>query len=180
MISVTIPKNGNTKMYTSGCPKNQKRCCQRIGEPPVCNGKFGFEPESTPLTYRPLGIKKLVPAMRSSSNRMPPPSSTGNDNNASTAVVNHAQQVSGMRINDMPFVRMFSNVVMKFNAPSSEPTQKIAMLMTQRFMPAPCPGPAIFPTALNGAYAVHPPIGPTVPLPPANDGPRFANHSPKA
>src|ERR1043166_2514114 len=116
--------------------------------------------------------------MRSSSNRMPPPSSTGNDNSASTAVVNQAQQVSGMRINDMPFVRMFKSVVMKFNAPSSEPTQKIAMLMTQRFMPAPCPGPAIFPTALNGAYAVHPPIGPTVPLPPANDGPRFANHSP--
>src|SRR6185369_14414818 len=118
--------------------------------------------------------------MRSSSNRMPPPSNTGNDNNASTAVVNHAQQVSGMRINDIPFVRMFSKVVMKFNAPSSEPTQKIAILMTQRFMPAPWPGPAILPSALSGAYAVQPPIGPTVPLPPANDGPSPANQSPSA
>ncbi len=66
---------------------------------------------------------------------MPPPSNTGNDNSASTAVVNHAQQVSGMRISVMPLVRMFSSVVMKLSAPSNEPTQKIAMLMTQRFMP---------------------------------------------
>ena len=98
-------------------------------------------------------MKKLVPAMRSSSNRIPPPRRTGNDNNASTAVVNHAQQVSGMRISDMPFVRMFKRVVMKFNAPSSEPTQKIAMLITQRFMPAPWPGPAILPSALKWSVA---------------------------
>ena len=30
-ISVTTPKNGRTRMYTSGWPKNQNRCCQRIG-----------------------------------------------------------------------------------------------------------------------------------------------------
>ena len=30
-IWVTTPKNGRTMMYTSGCPKNQNRCCQRIG-----------------------------------------------------------------------------------------------------------------------------------------------------
>ena len=71
---------------------------------------------------------------------MPPPRSTGNESNASTAVVNQAQQVSGMRISDIPRVRMFSNVVMKFSAPSNEPTQKIAMLMIQRFTPVPCPG----------------------------------------
>jgi hypothetical protein len=92
-------------------------------------------------------MKKLVPAIRSSR----PPSSTGNDSNASTAVVNHAQQVSGMRISDIPLVRMFRRVVMKFNAPSNDPTQKIAILITQRFIPAPCPGPAILPSALNGA-----------------------------
>ncbi len=28
------PKYGNTMMYTSGWPKNQNRCCHRIGEPP--------------------------------------------------------------------------------------------------------------------------------------------------
>ena len=70
-------------------------------------------------------MKKLVPAMRSSSNKIPPPNSTGNESNASTAVVNQAQQVSGMRMSDMPRVRMLISVVMKFRAPSSEPTQKI-------------------------------------------------------
>src|SRR5437588_2549817 len=124
-------------------------------------------------------MKKLVPAIRSSSKRMPPPSKTGNESSASTAVVNHAQQVNGIRIKDMPRVRMFSSVVMKFSAPSNEPMQKIAMLMIQRFTPAPCPGPATFPSALKGGYPVQPPIGPTVPLPPAQaDSPSLLNQAP--
>src|SRR5437667_12860885 len=126
-------------------------------------------------------MKKLVPAIRSNSNRIPPPNNTGNESSASTAVVNQAQQVSGMRIKDMPRVRMFSSVVMKFSAPSNEPTQKIAMLMIQRLTPAPCPEPATLPNALRGAYPVQPPIGPTVPLPPPNaDSPNFENHAPIA
>ncbi len=68
---------------------------------------------------------------------MPPPRRTGNDNNANTAVVNHAQQVSGMRMSDMPFVRMFKSVVMKLSAPNNDPTQKIAILITHKFIPAP-------------------------------------------
>jgi hypothetical protein len=28
------PMPGRIAMYTSGCPKNQNRCCQRSGEPP--------------------------------------------------------------------------------------------------------------------------------------------------
>ena len=103
---------------------------------------------------------------------MPPPRSTGNESNARTAVVNQAQQVKGMRIRVMPRVRMLSSVVMKLSAPSNEPIQKMAMLTIQRFMPAPCPGPATTPTALKGAYPVQPPIGPTVePLPPPNHAP---------
>src|SRR5947209_5677123 len=31
MTSVTTPKKGRATMYTSGCPKNQNRCCHRIG-----------------------------------------------------------------------------------------------------------------------------------------------------
>ena len=65
--------------------------------------------------------------------------------------MNHAQHVSGMRINDMPLVRILSRVVIKFRAPSNEPMQKIAILTIQRFTPAPWPGPAIFPRALKGA-----------------------------
>src|SRR5207253_11394448 len=106
-------------------------------------------------------MKKLVPARRSSNKRMPAPSRTGKESNASTAVVNQAQHVNGMRIRDIPRVRMLSKVVMKFSAPSSEPTQKIAMLMIQRFRPLPCPGPALG-KALSGGYPVQPPIGPIV------------------
>src|SRR2546423_13054952 len=106
-------------------------------------------------------MKKLVPAKRSSNKRMPAPSSTGKESSASTAVVNQAQQVKGMRIRDIPLVRMLSKVVMKFSAPSSEPTQKIAMLMIQRFRPIPCPGPALG-RALSGGEPGHPPIGPIV------------------
>jgi hypothetical protein len=39
MIEVAIPKAGRTMMYTSGWPKNQNRCCQRIGEPPLATSK---------------------------------------------------------------------------------------------------------------------------------------------
>ncbi len=118
-------------MYTSGWPKYQNRCCHRIGEPP------SWSSTCSPATTRPPGMKKLVPALRSSSSRTPAPNRTGNDRSASTAVVNQAQQVSGMRISDMPLLRNPSVVAMKFKAPSSEPTQKIAMLMIHRFMPAP-------------------------------------------
>ena len=45
--SLITPKAGRMRMYTSGCPKNQKRCCQMIGSPP------------------PAGSKKLVPYWRS-------------------------------------------------------------------------------------------------------------------
>src|SRR3954470_14832258 len=40
MISVITPKNGRIRMYTSGWPKNQKRCCQRIAEPPWPDSKI--------------------------------------------------------------------------------------------------------------------------------------------
>ena len=50
---------------------------------------------------------------------------------------------------------------MKFKAPRSEPTQKMAMLMIQRFIPVPCPGTfSRSPIAESGAYPVHPPVGP--------------------
>src|SRR5437870_5260952 len=114
-----------------------------MGEPPACSVT------NLSLTTNPPGMKKLVPACRSSSNRMPPAKSTGNDNSARIAVVNQDQQVSGMRIKDMPRVRMLSKVVMKFKAPSSEAMQKIAIEVIQSVTPAPCPGPALLPSALK-------------------------------
>src|SRR5437763_6271186 len=115
-----------------------------MGEPPACSVT------NLSLTTSPPGMKKLVPACRSSNNKMPPASSTGNESSARIAVVNQDQHVSGMRIRDMPRVRMLSKVVMKFKAPSSEATQKMAIEVIQSVTPAPCPGPAILPSALNG------------------------------
>lgn len=31
---LTIPKAGKIKTYTSGCPKNQNKCWNRMGSPP--------------------------------------------------------------------------------------------------------------------------------------------------
>jgi len=46
-ISDTMPNAGRIRMYTSGCPKTQNRCCQSTGSPP------------------PPGVKKLDPKFRS-------------------------------------------------------------------------------------------------------------------
>jgi hypothetical protein len=38
-IILTIPKVGITNTYTSGCPKNQNKCCDKIGSPPYAKSK---------------------------------------------------------------------------------------------------------------------------------------------
>src|SRR2546425_6366945 len=116
----TMPKPGRIAMYTSGCPKNQKRCCHSSGEPPECGW-------SRSLITRPAGMKKLVPARWSSRSRMQAGSNTANAIRPMTEVMNHAQVDMGMRASDMPLVRRSSVVAMKFNDPKSCPTQKIAI-----------------------------------------------------
>src|SRR5450755_2902553 len=82
-------------------------------------------------------------------------------------VMNHAQALSGNLHRLMPRVRMSSVVVMKFNEPSSWPTQKIAIESAHRTTPEPSPGPPTSPMALSGAYWVQPPsVGP---VPTKND-----------
>src|SRR6516162_8554369 len=141
------PMAGRIAMYTSGCPKNQNKCCHKSGEPPLC-------PVRTPLTVT-SGTKKLVPRLRSISSRIPAESRTPNASSPRIAVTNHAQHVSGMRIKVMPFARMSRVVVMKFSAPINAPMQKIAILIIQRSAPRPSPGPADG-SALSGAYPVQP------------------------
>ena len=55
-------------MYTSGWPKNQKRCWYRIGSPP------------------PAGSKKVVFRFRSVNSIVIPAARTGSDSRSSTAV----------------------------------------------------------------------------------------------
>src|SRR6202790_1448551 len=74
-------------------------------------------------------------------------------------VMNQAHTVIGRRAGVMPFVRLSSKVEMKFKAPSNWPIQKMPMAVAQRTCPVPSPGPAAFPIALSGAYAVQPASG---------------------
>src|SRR5205807_6808275 len=39
MISDIMPKAGSTIMYTSGCPNDQKKCCQSTADPPAAGWK---------------------------------------------------------------------------------------------------------------------------------------------
>src|SRR5271168_2496745 len=90
---------------------------------------------------------------------MPADSSTPNASNPRIAVMNHAQQVSGMRIMVMPGARRSMIVVMKLIAPISDAAQKNAMERIHMFWPMPRPGPAMDPSVESGEYAVHPLIG---------------------
>src|ERR1700676_172146 len=128
------PMAGRIAMYTSGCPKNQNKCCHKSGEPPLC-------PVSWPLTVT-NGTKKLVPTLRSNSSNIPAESSTPNASKPRIAVINQAQQVSGMRIMVMPLARISSVVVIKLSALINAPMQKSAMLITHKSAPSPSPGPA--------------------------------------
>ncbi len=134
---------GRIAMYTSGWPKNQNRCCQRSGEPPVWGMILS-------LTMRPPGTKKLVPPTRSRSSSAPAASKTAKESRERMAVMNQLQQVSGSRRSESPRARRSSVVAMKLSAPSIEATQKMAMEMIHRVWPAACPGPAAPPTALSG------------------------------
>src|SRR5271155_5016082 len=100
---------------------------------------------------KPLGMKKLVPAVRSRMSKMHAGRSTAKASNAMHEVMNQAQVQMGMRMKVMPLARRSMVVAMKFNAPSSEPAQNRAMEMAHRFCPQPRPGPASEPTALSGA-----------------------------
>ena len=63
--------------------------------------------------------------------------------------MNQAQQVSGMRISDIPLARISRVVVIKFKALINAPMQNRAMLVTHRSAPNPSPGPADW-RALSG------------------------------
>src|SRR5579862_3763317 len=73
---------------------------------------------------------------------------TANAVNPMDEVINQAHALSGNR--------------MKFNDPSSWPTQNKAIDVIHRTTPNPWPGPEIEPTAFSGAYCVQPPrVGPS-------------------
>src|SRR6266446_6905334 len=91
-ISATIPNAGKISTYTSGCPRNQNKCCHKSGLPPP------LIDTGAPFTTRPAGRKKLVCATLSI-NCMTIAASRGeNDRSNRNAVTNCDQTKNGKRI----------------------------------------------------------------------------------
>ena len=91
-------------MYTSGCPKNQKRCWYRIGSPP------------------PAGSKKVVFKFRSVKSIVIPAARTGRDRRRSTAVMRTAHTKRGVWYCEIAGGFMLIIVVIKLMAPRIEET----------------------------------------------------------
>ena len=99
-------------MYTSGCPKNQKRCCHRIGWPPAA------------------GSKMWAPRCRSANNIAPALVSIGKAMSTRTLVTSMFQVKIGIRNIVIPGARMVMTVLMMFtpvNTPES-PVSRTPMI----------------------------------------------------
>jgi hypothetical protein len=107
ITSNTTPSAGRIRMYTSGWPRNQKRCCQSSGDPPV------FGRRRLPITS-PVGRKKLVPACRSNRSMIAAAVSGGNARRPTMEAMKYDQTVSGRRMSDNPRARMQNTVATMF------------------------------------------------------------------
>lgn len=94
MVVLITPKPGMIKMYTSGCPKNQKRCWYKIGSPPPATSKK--------LVLKFLSVNTIVIAA----------ASTGKDNSNNTAVITTAHPNKASLCSLIPGLLMLSMVVM--------------------------------------------------------------------
>lgn len=99
MVLIT-PKPGMIRIYTSGCPKNQKRCWYRIGSPPPATSKKEV------LKF--LSVRIIVI----------PPARTGRESNNNTAVTTTAHPNKANLWSLIPGLLIFNIVVMKFIAPN--------------------------------------------------------------
>lgn len=93
-----MPNPGKIKIYTSGCPKNQNRCWNKIGSPP------------------PPGSKNVVFRFRSVNSIVIAPARTGSASNKRIVVNRIAQINNGIWFNFMD-IRMFIIVVIKLIDP---------------------------------------------------------------
>ncbi len=122
-------------MYTSGWPKNQKRCCQRIASPPSA------------------GFRNWVPTSRSIARIMVLAAAThGIANRIMNAVTSIAQTKSGIRASVMPGARSLKVVTMSCTAATSAAISvKVTVCAhTSTRLPGEKSGPE------RGAYANHP------------------------
>lgn len=80
---LTNPNPGKIKIYTSGCPKNQNKCWNKIGSPP------------------PKGSKKEVFKFRSNKSIVIPPANTGNLRTNKKAVTHTLIKNKGIDIHEI-------------------------------------------------------------------------------
>ncbi len=118
MTSEMMPKNGSAMMYTSGWPKNQKRCCHSNAPPLAAS-------------------KTCAPNFRSASSANSAAARTGKASRTSTAVSSTFHTKIGMRNMVMPGARMQMMVVMKLTAPRIVPKPEKARPMIHRSAPMP-------------------------------------------
>jgi len=114
------PNPGRIRTYTSGCPKNQKRCWKRIGSPP------------------PLGSKKVVLKFRSNSSMVIAPANTGKLNSNRMSVINSPHRNSSSSPH-LTFLQLKIVVIMLI-APAIEETPAAWMLkIAKSILPLLCP-----------------------------------------
>ena len=114
-----MPKNGSARMYTSGWPKNQNRCCHKIA-PPLAASK----------TREP--IRRSISSTSSAAAR------TGNAISTIIEVSSAFQVNIGIRNIVMPGARMQKIVVMKLTPDRMVPRPDSTSPMIH--MSAPTPG----------------------------------------
>ena len=133
--SLTIPNDGRIRMYTSGCPKIQNRCCHSSGSAPA------------------LTEKNVASNWRWNSSSTSATVITGMANTSRNWITRTIHVNTGMRISDMPLVRMLSAVTMRLIAPVCEARPVMIRPTAHRSMPLVGENG----TLEFGAYMNHPP-----------------------
>src|SRR5579875_2824382 len=133
--SEMMPKAGKIRIYTSGWPKDQKRCCQSSGSPP-----------------KPAW-KKCVPAWRSIRNRTAAAVRLGRAKSSRNEVIMVIQTKSGIRLIVIPGARILKIVTTKFSEPAIDETPSIRMPRAQKsiFRPGVHITPLPHVTSVSGA-----------------------------
>ncbi len=113
-----MPKNGSAMMYTSGCPKNQNRCCHSSAPPLAASNT-------------------TEPKRRSASSTSRDAARTGNAIRIRIDVNRVFHTKIGIRNIVMPGARIPMMVVMKLTAPRIVPKPASARPMIHRSGPMP-------------------------------------------
>src|SRR3954462_7053819 len=109
MIDEIIPSAGMKMMYTSGWPKNQKRCCQRMGSPPSA------------------WLKKCVLTRRSRIRDVLAITIDGMAKITMIDVISMDHTNKGIRLSDMPGVRSL-NTVQTMHVATTSPETSVKVI----------------------------------------------------